>query len=531
MIHVPPRRSAARTLVRPLAALAAALAIVAAALLPTAAASAAEIPGAIHSVTTDKTSYGYTERLKLTFDWSVPDTAVAGDTFTLALPPELKAVSLAKFALLAADGSVVANAQWSGNAVVFTLTDYADTHDGVGGSGFLTVQWDHTQTPETSAPIVLEFESNAVEVIIGDKPTPQPPCTTDCPPVPPTPTTRSLAKSGGWTDGAFEGTRDESSNIAWRISLPGNETGFEGPIEVVDTPAAGSIIECSTIELTTQLTLEGSAAKSPVDPTRYSVECSPTTFTVVLDSIAPTEFISITYKGTITNQLSGTYANHVEVTIAGVTTIKDTVIKRTDAGGIGGGVQSVSVGDYVWLDEDRDGIQDAEEPGIPGVTLVLTGPGGAPVTDVTGAPVGPTVTDADGRYLFANLPVLPAGQHYAVTIDADASAEALEGLEPTKPGAGSDPAEDSSTESAESTDLTTNGAQDLTLDFGFVTPELPTLPEGPEDPETPTLPAPPADGDRLALTGSEVPMPFALGALVLLLGGAATLLIARTRQR
>ncbi|MBN3585883.1 hypothetical protein JYB64_26180, partial [Algoriphagus aestuarii] len=39
----------------------------------------------------------------------------------------------------------------------------------------------------------------------------------------------------------------------------------------------------------------------------------------------------------------------------------------------------VSVGDYVWEDVDRDGLQGEGEPGIPGVVLVLTGPDGEPV--------------------------------------------------------------------------------------------------------------------------------------------------------
>lgn len=46
----------------------------------------------------------------------------------------------------------------------------------------------------------------------------------------------------------------------------------------------------------------------------------------------------------------------------------------------------VSVGDYVWLDVDRDGIQDSAEPAIPGVTVTLT--------DATGAVVATTTTNA-----------------------------------------------------------------------------------------------------------------------------------------
>ncbi|MCD7101119.1 SdrD B-like domain-containing protein [Pseudoclavibacter sp. 13-3] len=131
---------------------------------------------------------------------------------------------------------------------------------------------------------------------------------------------------------------------------------------------------------------------------------------------------------------------------------------------------SVSVGDLVWKDTNGDGVQGSEEPGIDGVVLKITGPDGNPVTDVNGKPVGPETTKDGGKYSFADLPVLPAGEHYTVTIDQDASKEALKGLEPTKAGAGSDRGKDSSTGSATSTDLTTDGASDTSLDFGFITP-------------------------------------------------------------
>ncbi|MDQ6522996.1 SdrD B-like domain-containing protein [Nocardioides sp. LHD-245] len=131
---------------------------------------------------------------------------------------------------------------------------------------------------------------------------------------------------------------------------------------------------------------------------------------------------------------------------------------------------AVSVGDFVWADADRDGIQDAGESGIPGVVLVLTGPRGETVTDIHGNPVGPVTTDANGKYLFDDLPVLPAGQHYTVSIDRDAPSTqtALAPYGPTQAGAGGDRGADSSTWSATSGDLTDDGDQDLTLDFGFV---------------------------------------------------------------
>jgi hypothetical protein len=56
---------------------------------------------------------------------------------------------------------------------------------------------------------------------------------------------------------------------------------------------------------------------------------------------------------------------------------------------------TVSVGDLVWHDVDRDGRQDHGEPGMPGVTVQLH--------DESGTLVAATATDATGHYQFSNL--------------------------------------------------------------------------------------------------------------------------------
>jgi hypothetical protein len=124
---------------------------------------------------------------------------------------------------------------------------------------------------------------------------------------------------------------------------------------------------------------------------------------------------------------------------------------------VGFGKPAVSVGDYVWWDADKDGIQDAGEKGIPNVTLSITKADGSPVVDVNGQPVTTTTTDADGYYSFGKLPF---GQ-YKVTVTPPA------GYVATVANAGSDTGVDSSTGSAISRDMTVSGDRDPTLDFGF----------------------------------------------------------------
>ncbi len=62
----------------------------------------------------------------------------------------------------------------------------------------------------------------------------------------------------------------------------------------------------------------------------------------------------------------------------------------------------------VYIDTNNNGIRDIGEPGIPGVTITLTGPGG-PFT---------TTTDTNGNYIFPNL---TSGAAYTITESQPAS--------------------------------------------------------------------------------------------------------------
>jgi len=81
-----------------------------------------------------------------------------------------------------------------------------------------------------------------------------------------------------------------------------------------------------------------------------------------------------------------------------------------------GFVPVVAVGDYTWVDADRDGIQDAGEPALPGVTVMLLDSAGNPATDFNGVLVSAVVTDANGHYVFDNL--LPGAYKMQFTLPA-----------------------------------------------------------------------------------------------------------------
>ncbi len=63
----------------------------------------------------------------------------------------------------------------------------------------------------------------------------------------------------------------------------------------------------------------------------------------------------------------------------------------------------VSLGDRVWSDTNGNGIQDAGETGVAGVTLQLKGAGADGVFGTTDDTSRTTTTDANGNYLFSNV--------------------------------------------------------------------------------------------------------------------------------
>jgi fimbrial isopeptide formation D2 family protein/uncharacterized repeat protein (TIGR01451 family) len=88
-------------------------------------------------------------------------------------------------------------------------------------------------------------------------------------------------------------------------------------------------------------------------------------------------------------------------------------------------VRTGSIGDFVWADRDRDGVQDLEEPGLGGVTVRLLNAGGTVLAT--------TRTDSSGYYLFDEL----RPGTYAVEFATPA------GHTPAAAGAGKDVALDS----------------------------------------------------------------------------------------
>lgn len=233
-------------------------------------------------------------------------------------------------------------------------------------------------------------------------------------------------------------------------------------------------------------------------------------------------------------------------------------------------VQLAELGDYVWFDTDRDGVQDEGEEGVSGFRVVLTG------TDIYGNEVTlETVTDENGRYMFTDL--VPGD--YVVMFDPESLGS---GRAFVAPGAGTDTGLDSDGDVKTGKTVVISlgaGESNGTIDQGIVeippsptptptppvtptptptdpgtptpTPTDPGTPE-PTDPGTPTptdpgqptptdpgqptptdpaqpTPTMPGEAPALPSTGADAPLMSIAAGLIALAIGAGLVLIARRR--
>lgn len=115
-----------------------------------------------------------------------------------------------------------------------------------------------------------------------------------------------------------------------------------------------------------------------------------------------------------------------------------------------------SIGDFVWKDLNGNGVQDPGEPGMPGAIVTLTYPDGTTTS---------TTADANGAYLFSNLPPTGVGQTYSVSFTTPP------GYTASPANQGGDDTKDSDPVGGTVSGITlTAGENNTTIDAGFVPP-------------------------------------------------------------
>ncbi|WP_044085514.1 SdrD B-like domain-containing protein, partial [Lewinella cohaerens] len=135
------------------------------------------------------------------------------------------------------------------------------------------------------------------------------------------------------------------------------------------------------------------------------------------------------------------------------------------------------IGDYVWEDNNLDGVQDGNEPGVQNIQVVLYECAGG----VKGAELGTTTTDAQGAYCFTGL---PGDVEYCVEFDLVNSTNPFADLyaftAQDQMGAGVDDTNDSDADPANgctTSVLLTPGQQYEDFDAGLTLVDLGDLPE------------------------------------------------------
>jgi hypothetical protein len=173
------------------------------------------------------------------------------------------------------------------------------------------------------------------------------------------------------------------------------------------------------------------------------------------------------------------------------------------------GIVSVNtLGDYAWIDGNRNGIQDPGEQPAPQVPVNLV--------DSTGKTIQSTLTGTDGKYSFTNL---PDGTYSVCFGPLSALAAKYPGYAFTQQNAGANPTLASSANpSTGCTQPVTLGPAkrlDLTLDAGLLPPQQSGS----------------GGSGGLAFTGVPILGLGALGAALLIAGGAAIAVGRRRRQQ
>ena len=231
-------------------------------------------------------------------------------------------------------------------------------------------------------------------------------------------------------------------NYVW---LDDNKDGVQNATEIGVAGITVSLYNAAGVVVGTTVTdAYGKYEFTNLDPGTYSVGFTP-----------PVNYTFTTQDTGGNNATSNTTDSDVNPTTgrtAPITLAAGENNPTLDAGLIYSQPSTASLGDRVWLDTNKDGVQDAGEQGVSGVTVTLY--------NAAGVAVGTTITDGNGNYNFANL----TPGNYSVGFSLPA------GYVFTGQDAGGNDATDSDVNPTSGRTITTNliaGENDPTWDAGI----------------------------------------------------------------
>ena len=262
--------------------------------------------------------------------------------------------------------------------------------------------------------------------------------------------------------GTLSGTIYNDKDATWFNDSPVLDSPFEGvTVRLLDADG-NPVKDSSGADITTKTDADGKYTFTRLPLGSYKVEVVPGAVKVDGTDVNLSDYKQTYGYGSSTKRSEAGKGKLVTPTAIELTAAAPNATKIDFAF-----VKPASVGNFVWFDANKDGIQDADEVGVAGVTVTLTDAVGNPVIDLDGNPVKPVTTDANGKYEFTNLMpnverivANPGEQNYKVTFTPPA------GYSATKSYAAADGEKDSN--GAESDVTLTEGQNDETVDFGLV---------------------------------------------------------------
>lgn len=196
--------------------------------------------------------------------------------------------------------------------------------------------------------------------------------------------------------GSISGTIYNDKDASWT-----NDTDTDKPFEGVTVrllDADGNPVKDSTgAEITTKTDTNGNYTFNRLPLGDYKVEVVPDQATVDGKNVKLSDYKQTYGYETSTSR---TDAGKGKLTTPAISlTASKANVTKVDFGF----VKPAAVGNYVWFDANKNGIQDPDEYGVPGARISLVDALDRPVLDANGNPVEPVLSDENGLYKFENL--------------------------------------------------------------------------------------------------------------------------------